>query len=592
MPDDLTSNTATADAPPDTSSLPVDSRSNLAAAISGGGLDSLAAPAPDTSSLPSDSRQAPPNPVQATPPATTPQAPLQGLGGRLRGVLYGLATGGIPGAVEGAIAPNVARTHFQQNEAVRAAKTSAAQSNAQFESVQAADMAIKASREAQTIDLMNDEARGRIRQLNDAHVDYLFKTYGIPPDVVLEGNGQDVHDQATAALHTLAAENGGQIPPVSALVQPHTADQPKFKISVFAPSLQDLQRNTAGYRKLVDTARAVQGLPPIDDLTWTTGAGNGYQGQRGLVTAAQTFLSPVQPFNENNLPSVLAQRKQQLTAYEQHTDRNGNPDADPATVATLQRSVDLLSGAQQDMAATKSKQAADQTAAMENARANTPSGQREARLQNLEIDKTQNELDRMKNMSGTDAFGANIGITPEGNTLTRAEYDAAQKGFSKEYVQPLTVLNKTMLEFQRINSNPNQTGAEKVTALLNAVGISGDPLKGKGFRISNDVINEHAASRNIWESGVQKLNTIAGSGGPITSKQISDYTAVAQGVVHDAYLTAAQEARRQGLPVNFLPKATQQNQRIDPLTARIYLDSAGGNKAAARKAATVSGWSF
>jgi len=106
------------------------------------------------------------------------------------------------------------------------------------------------------------------------------------------------------------------------------------------------------------------------------------------------------------------------------------------------------------------------------------------------------------------------------------------------------------------------------------------------------VINEHATSRNIWEAGVQKLNTIFGSGGPITKQQITDYTNVAQGVVHDAYVTAAQEARRQGLPVNFLPKATQQNQPISPLVGKIYLDAAAGNKDAARKAASAAGWHF
>lgn len=194
--------------------------------------------------------------------------------------------------------------------------------------------------------------------------------------------------------------------------------------------------------------------------------------------------------------------------------------------------------------------------------------------------------------AGNDPFGVPVGRTPEGQTLTPKDREARQKSFNKDYVQPLSVLQKTTMEFQRINSNPNQTGAEKVTALLNAVGISGDPLKGKGFRINNDIIGEHARARNVWEGAVQKLNTITGSGGPITSKQIADYTAVAQGVVHDAYVTAAQEARRQGLPVDFLPKATQASQPIDAMTAKIYLDAAGGNKDAARKAASAAGWSF
>lgn len=209
--------------------------------------------------------------------------------------------------------------------------------------------------------------------------------------------------------------------------------------------------------------------------------------------------------------------------------------------------------------------------------------------------KEKGEMDRAKLQYGdgsltVDAFGNKVGITPEGSRLPLKEFNGRADKFSKEYVQPLNVLQKTTMEFDRINSNPKQTGAEKVTALLNAVGISGDPLKGKGFRITNDIIKEHAGARNIWESGVQKLNTIAGTGGPITSKQIADYTAVAQGVVHDAYVTAAQEAKRQGLPVNFLPKATGQNQKASDLILKIYVDSAGGDLDAAEKALRAGGW--
>lgn len=211
-----------------------------------------------------------------------------------------------------------------------------------------------------------------------------------------------------------------------------------------------------------------------------------------------------------------------------------------------------------------------------------------------DIAKTRAETEQIKGLNGlTDAFGNKLGVTGDGQALPVKEYQKRADTFSKEYVQPLNVLKKTSMEFDRIDQNPNQTGAEKVTALLNAVGISGDPLKGKGFRISNDVIREHAQSRNIWEGGVQKLNSIFGSGGPITSQQISDYRAVAEGVVHDAYVTASHEAQRQGLSgTDFLPKADKPNQPIGKLTAKIYLDSAGGDADKARAAAKKAGFSF
>jgi hypothetical protein len=366
-------NSTAVQAAPDVSDLPADSRGgNLAAAISSDspGFEALASPAPEPSStgggigVSSDaSVQAPrtvPNVTQASGPQA-PQEPLKGLGGRLRGVLYGLATGGAIGGIEGAVAPNQVRDAFQDRVAVRKAQVSAAQSEAQFESVKAADMAIQSSNRAQQIDLLNQESRARIRQMNDAHAEYMLNTFGIAPDITLEGNGQEVHDQATAALHTLAGENGGNIPVVSTLVHPHDDSNPQFKVNVFAPSQTDLQRNQQGSRKLVDTERTIKGLAPVDDLTWNSGGGKGYQGQREMVADAMQFLSPVQPFTEQDIGWKLAQRKQLLDAYKQHQNQNGTPDADPATVSALSKSVDFLQKAQDDITASKAAQQAKQT---------------------------------------------------------------------------------------------------------------------------------------------------------------------------------------------------------------------------------------
>jgi hypothetical protein len=208
--------------------------------------------------------------------------------------------------------------------------------------------------------------------------------------------------------------------------------------------------------------------------------------------------------------------------------------------------------------------------------------------QALSQQKTAEELKQMKGMDNlTDPFGETVGKSSTGQTLSRKEFDANQKVFNKDYVEPIQQLAKTNMEFNRILSNPKMTGAEKVTGLLGAVGISGDPLKGKGFRINNAVIDEHAQARNIWETAAQKANTIVGTGGPITEKQVRDYASIAQGVVHDAYVTAAQEARRQGLPVDFLPKGTGV---VDPFTAKIYLDAAGGDVNKAHQALLSAGF--
>lgn len=357
--------------PASASAAPQDASSS-SSSDEGSNLQALASPAPDASQLPPTSGTL----AQTFGAASAPnvfapsQAPLKGLGGRLRGVLYGLATGNVPGMISGAIDPNDARARYQQRQTIRQAQADTAQAtaasavqNVQFESVRAADSHIQASKQAERIDQLNEESRATVRQMADQHEKFLMDEFGIMPDLSIEGNGQEVHDQATGGLSTLAKENGGTIPPVFANVQPHTASQTKFKIGVYAPSLQDLQKHSAGYRELYDTWRMVQGLPPIDALSWNSGNGNGFRGQRQMALEAMQGLAPVQHFTEQSLPADLASRKQMLAAYEQHTDASGNPDADPAVVKHLQASVDFLQNAYDDMTAMKTKQAADQRAA-------------------------------------------------------------------------------------------------------------------------------------------------------------------------------------------------------------------------------------
>jgi hypothetical protein len=385
LQDALLNSGATSEDNPGTQSAPAPAEANPSAhgstssEDSGPGLEGLAQP--DVSSLPPNSTtptggtpqqslSPQSNPEQTMPLSAAPPPGLKGLGGRLRGVLYGLAAGGIPGAITGAISPNTAETAYDRRQALQNAAVQTAQANAQrsqndmqFESVRAADTHIAAMKAAQSADLLNEEARITIAQKNADYAAYLQSNFGIQPDVKISGNGQEVHDQAIAAHGTLAAENGGQIPPVQAIIMPHTPDKPTFDINVHAPSQQDLQRNPSGFRKVVDTQRAVQGLPPIDDLSWNSGGGHGYQGQRMMVLDAQRFLSPIQDFTEQNLPAVLAQRKQQLAAYQSHTDGNGQPDADPATVKALNGSVGFLQNALDDVNASKTQQASSQAGA-------------------------------------------------------------------------------------------------------------------------------------------------------------------------------------------------------------------------------------
>jgi hypothetical protein len=184
----------------------------------------------------------------------------------------------------------------------------------------------------------------------------------------------------------------------------------------------------------------------------------------------------------------------------------------------------------------------------------------------------------------TDAFGTQL------PPMSHKDEVSAQKTFNKTYVDPLVKLEKTTQQMNTILGRKDMTGADKVVGLFDAIGISAEPMKGNGFRVNNAVIDEHSTARPLLEDIAQKANKIGGSGGPVTENQLKDYTRLIKEARHDAYLAAANEAQRQGLKRDFLPRGN--NRPIDPETARIFFDIAGNNPDAARNAAQAHGWKF
>jgi hypothetical protein len=187
--------------------------------------------------------------------------------------------------------------------------------------------------------------------------------------------------------------------------------------------------------------------------------------------------------------------------------------------------------------------------------------------------------------------------------LTEKEYDKRYDAFtkSKDY-QTLSTLKGSYQQFNdtlnHIAQTGDMTGAESVVGLFNAIGISATPLAGKGFRINANTVSEHAEARGIDQAAYQKLLALK-NGDVITPKQLQDYSNIAAGVYHNAYVNAADEAHREGLPVDFLPQGG--GQQVDPITARIYMDvilhsnpalanNPKAAQAAAKQAAAQNGW--
>jgi hypothetical protein len=196
-------------------------------------------------------------------------------------------------------------------------------------------------------------------------------------------------------------------------------------------------------------------------------------------------------------------------------------------------------------------------------------------------------------------------VTGFSSRLTPKEYDKRYDQFrkSKDY-QTLDTLKGSYQQFNdtlnHIAQTGDMSGAESVVGLFNAIGISATPLAGKGFRINSNTVDEHAEARGIDQAAYQKLLKLK-NGDVITPKQLSDYSNIAAGVYHNAYVNAADEAHSEGLPIDFLPQGG--GRPLDPTTAQIYADvtlhtnpqlarDPKALKGAIAKAAQLNGWSI
>lgn len=174
----------------------------------------------------------------------------------------------------------------------------------------------------------------------------------------------------------------------------------------------------------------------------------------------------------------------------------------------------------------------------------------------------------------------------------------ADKEFDKRYDQfTSSTQNKTLQtlagsydQFQSILGDIAQgklTAPESLVGLFDAIGISATPLAGKGFRISNNVINEHIGARGLDQAAISKLQGIT-TGQVITNDQMKDYAKIALDVYKSAYIKAANEQKRTLGYVDILPRGN--NQPIDPVTASLYLKVANNDPGVASQAAEKSGW--
>lgn len=186
-----------------------------------------------------------------------------------------------------------------------------------------------------------------------------------------------------------------------------------------------------------------------------------------------------------------------------------------------------------------------------------------------------------------------LGFQPKLPITGAKGYQKIADSFKKQ-ADDLAQTEQTYQQFgdiiKDIDSGKDMTGAQSVVGLFNAIGISAEPLKGKGFRINNLTVAEHAGARGIQQAIEQKFGKLK-TGEIITPQQLKDYASIAEQVRANKYTALVNQAHNAGLNADpFLP--TGNGQHIDVPTARIFLKLSGGDKDKAKAAAQKKGWAF
>jgi len=221
------------------------------------------------------------------------------------------------------------------------------------------------------------------------------------------------------------------------------------------------------------------------------------------------------------------------------------------------------------------------------------SPQQKATLQHTQLENQQIAQNIKNNQpnggASADDFGNPITPRPGGAKVANQTANSFKKNADN-----LAQTEQTYQQFQSvlndINSGKDITGAQSVVSLFNAIGLSAEPLKGKGFRINNNTVEEHANATGLDQKAVKSFASLQ-NGEVVTPQQIKDYANIALDTRKNAYITNYNEAKAMGINPSFLlPKGN--GQKIDPSTASIFLHLAGGDPTKARTAAQKSGWGF
>lgn len=217
-------------------------------------------------------------------------------------------------------------------------------------------------------------------------------------------------------------------------------------------------------------------------------------------------------------------------------------------------------------------------------------------LQQNEAEKTRiygTEHPEEKPLVGqTDAFGNTIG---NASVKTQKDLSKVTDAYNKDYAKDLNQLDQTSSQLKDIISNAEKTGklpgADAVVGVFDAVGLSSAPLKGRGFRLTGEVIGHHVeGTRNAWQNAALKLQRLTpeGTGQIVSLKQLQDYERIMDQTHHDAYVGAANDAINRGIGVQNVPRGN--GKPADNNTIDIFLTLSKGDAAKASRLLKQYDW--
>jgi hypothetical protein len=287
--------------------------------------------------------------------------------------------------------------------------------------------------------------------------------------------------------------------------------------------------------------------------------------------------------------------KKVLSGYEFNPKTNSfTPQYTTASKGTTYGTLFAMHTAAMDYLQQQENQVSKQ-AQLEHEKAGTQSELASAAHARAETAKTLEETKQLKewDIGGEkkDSFGNPVGAPG----MDKKEYVKRVDSYNKDYSKDLNQLDAARSQLTDIIHNAETTGklpgADAVVGIFDAIGLSSAPLKGRGFRINNQVVGEHVeGTRNAWQGAALKLSRLTpeGTGQIVSLQQLKDYQRIMDQARHDAYVGAANDAVNRGIGVQTAPRGN--GKPVDANTMDIFLTMAHGDPKTASAIAKQYGW--